>query len=745
MRNLFSLGLFALVLGTGCGEKAGGAATLTWKQGDEWHLATQRRVANVKETARHVELDGSATADEVFDENWTDEVVWTYQVVEAAVVPAEGDELYEYAVQYDGTVGELTVVRAWIDGSLNDDSEMIESDPVIYLVFNDRNRLGGAIEFLNVDGERVESAYSTQDLDRSWGPLTQSALVSAPTYLAPSVNAEESGELTLENGSTVGVELTDAGADYIFSDEVGGGEVATSYTEGNPWPTLTVTENLEARLMDQAEVEQRRVRSGWRRNDPPPNYDFRAALAKSIDIDSALTLDADTMDGGWEAYVPDAYQPWNGSWWRLSEAALVFGYDSYRETYSGRVKAEVLTLKNDMDKIQDSLEGMDKSSADYQTKVDEYGVKQKEVVTKLVAFYDKIRADLDGGKITIADGKMTHSVDGWSYELAELSPMDKFALVLYLNGETNPNPFYMPAWELLNQWNPSGGSWWGHCNGWAAAAILTNEPTKSVTITAKGHSFEFTTADIKGLMSEAHYSTSSRFYGKRFYKEGDDVTDLTPQAFHKIVTFYVRDQQVPLVFDTTATAEVWNFPFYGVEMNVTEIGGGAGGSTKTNLNTADLAGLLKVKGIGKTIAPRIIEYRLANGPFQTLEDLKKVKGVTNYILSQMGDTVTVAATDGARIFQVSATVHFATDGVDETHVDNGTPEGHGFTKTYGYTLKTDATGKVMEGTWDNVEEHPDFAWVPYNNPLSASNGGSENPYLPYGSFLKTVGEDFVRK
>jgi hypothetical protein len=144
MRNLFSLGLFALVLGTGCGEKAGGAATLTWKQGDEWHLATQRRVANVKETARHVELDGSATADEVFDENWTDEVVWTYQVVEAAVVPAEGDELYEYAVQYDGTVGELTVVRAWIDGSLNDDSEMIESDPVIYLVFNDRNRLGGA-------------------------------------------------------------------------------------------------------------------------------------------------------------------------------------------------------------------------------------------------------------------------------------------------------------------------------------------------------------------------------------------------------------------------------------------------------------------------------------------------------------------------------------------------------------------------------------------------------------------------
>lgn len=46
-----------------------------------------------------------------------------------------------------------------------------------------------------------------------------------------------------------------------------------------------------------------------------------------------------------------------------------------------------------------------------------------------------------------------------------------------------------------------------------------------------------------------------------------------------------------------------------------------------NINTATAAELDKLPGIGASTAQRIIEYRQANGPFQRIEDLMKVKGI----------------------------------------------------------------------------------------------------------------------
>jgi len=46
-----------------------------------------------------------------------------------------------------------------------------------------------------------------------------------------------------------------------------------------------------------------------------------------------------------------------------------------------------------------------------------------------------------------------------------------------------------------------------------------------------------------------------------------------------------------------------------------------------NLNTADAPALESVRGIGPALASRIIEYRDQNGPFQTLDQLKSVKGI----------------------------------------------------------------------------------------------------------------------
>ncbi|MGD0336905.1 MAG: helix-hairpin-helix domain-containing protein [Candidatus Omnitrophota bacterium] len=62
---------------------------------------------------------------------------------------------------------------------------------------------------------------------------------------------------------------------------------------------------------------------------------------------------------------------------------------------------------------------------------------------------------------------------------------------------------------------------------------------------------------------------------------------------------------------------------------------------KVDLNTATREALLDIPHIGLTVAQRILEYRDKNGAFQDTEELKKVKGVTNYRFGKIKDYIYV--------------------------------------------------------------------------------------------------------
>lgn len=56
-------------------------------------------------------------------------------------------------------------------------------------------------------------------------------------------------------------------------------------------------------------------------------------------------------------------------------------------------------------------------------------------------------------------------------------------------------------------------------------------------------------------------------------------------------------------------------------------GSGATASDKVNINTATSEQLQTLKGVGPSMAQKIIDDRTANGPYKTIEDVKRVSGI----------------------------------------------------------------------------------------------------------------------
>ncbi len=59
-----------------------------------------------------------------------------------------------------------------------------------------------------------------------------------------------------------------------------------------------------------------------------------------------------------------------------------------------------------------------------------------------------------------------------------------------------------------------------------------------------------------------------------------------------------------------------------------------------NINTAGAEELASLPGIGTALAARIIEYRLQNGPFSNIDELKNVRGIAEGKLKNLMGLIT---------------------------------------------------------------------------------------------------------
>lgn len=128
-------------------------------------------------------------------------------------------------------------------------------------------------------------------------------------------------------------------------------------------------------------------------------------------------------------------------------------------------------------------------------------------------------------------------------------PLEKYDR--YVEQATGENPGTRD-WER-NTWYFPGSSWAGHCNGWAAAALLEAEPTEPREVDG----ITFSVGDLKGLLSAYHFADAAAWS----YGEGGLVD---PADFHRVLVRWMAGQEprgFVLTFEPRGE-EVWSYPVY---------------------------------------------------------------------------------------------------------------------------------------------------------------------------------------
>jgi hypothetical protein len=119
-------------------------------------------------------------------------------------------------------------------------------------------------------------------------------------------------------------------------------------------------------------------------------------------------------------------------------------------------------------------------------------------------------------------------------------------------------------WEVSHHGSktPKVEGWWGHCDGWSAAAALYPEPRQPVTV----NGIEFGVADQKALLTEAGSAADYDFFGNKM--DNDDPNDpryqdTVPNQFFSLITNHMGKNGDVVNIDRYTGYQVWNQPMMG--------------------------------------------------------------------------------------------------------------------------------------------------------------------------------------
>ena len=254
-----------------------------------------------------------------------------------------------------------------------------------------------------------------------------------------------------------------------------------------------------------------------------------------------------------------------------------------------------------------------------------------------------------------------------------LSPAEKYD---YITGDASFSVFEHVKRSMRRYTDGEGKipTWYGICDGWAAASFNELEPKCAVDHTIGDRTVNFTPSDIKALISYAYTKSryKTNFMGSRCEEDtiirenGRAVSsacrDTNPASFHLTVTDYIANRNESFVAEVTNSSEVWNHP-------VTEYN-------------------FKYSALRKVPKNRRNRARFRN-----------IAPGTKYLVNV--DLYLTYATETAP----------STTAVDllENYAN------------YTYTLELDKNYFIIGGEWTS-KKHPDFLWRPSTKPEGNAGG-----------------------
>ncbi|MDF1666360.1 MAG: pre-peptidase C-terminal domain-containing protein, partial [Planctomycetota bacterium] len=397
------------------------------------------------------------------------------------------------------------------------------------------------------------------------------------------------------------------------------------------------------------------------------------AVAGTIDSDQVVITEAETRDGRATAI------PWSGIWWAFSDLELATGWNGTGADFE-HIDGQGWQRKNPTKNVNDVSPLL---------KYDAFVEARTGTNPKAALMECEGDESHDFGHSIYGEKKAEYDRDGVSY------------------------------------------SWWGHCNGWCAAALMEKEPIAPVV--AEG--IRFDVADLKGLLSETFWGVESDFTGRRYNKPRALYSD-NRQAGKDLLAALENGSPDPV-----ADYIEWYEKVYQQTMSQ---------SAKDNAKAEDFRD--ELEGFEDWFIDRYddafsdMEPHVLHGLLETVIGRKKLafvmdvtanEEVWNHPAFAYTSDITHKrdfAENGKNFkeWDVETKVWYATDGV--SHSILGIKD---FYKTYNYTMVTDENDKVIRSAWvgNSIDNHPDFAWLPTNNPAGSAG---ENPNVRYDEIKRIL-------